>query len=222
MQQGECVNADWGLNGNTLTITKNFNKTEGEDDGEDGPGKPPDVGNPGESDDTHTGDDTLERLPPIHMFITLQNNEQANTYMFNEKISNNTGVTWDGFFFALAMFEVEPGVPNDRAKFNKPPDGPTSDSFAAYKIQQNSTRLTYSDGSVESGPVSFDFSITFGDALETKEDGTFSVMLQEFPLAGASEPGTDPVPDPTPEPATMVLFGTGLAGLAGAARRKRK
>src|ERR1043165_6885937 len=32
----------------------------------------------------------------------------------------------------------------------------------------------------------------------------------------------DPSCDPTPEPTTMVLFGTGLAGIVGAVRRRRK
>jgi len=35
-------------------------------------------------------------------------------------------------------------------------------------------------------------------------------------------PGPDPVPAPVPEPTTILLFGVGLVGVAGATRKKRK
>ena len=41
-------------------------------------------------------------------------------------------------------------------------------------------------------------------------------------LGGNGTPGLGPSPTPIPEPATMLLFGTGLAGIAGSARRHKK
>ena len=53
---------------------------------------------------------------------------------------------------------------------------------------------------------------------------TWAVTLSKSVLAldGATLPDPDPGPDPVPEPATMLLFGTGLAGLAGARARRKK
>lgn len=92
------------------------------------------------------------------------------------------------------------------------PDWFTEGSFFADQFTSPSDSMTLATLSFQAINPGMSV-LSFANVILADEDGS--------PFSATTNPGSVTV-DPVPEPATMLLFGTGLAGLLGGRLRKKK
>ena len=144
-------------------------------------------------------------------------NPGEDLWQYSYTVSDHTFAADTGFtiYFDLGLYDFldpAPPAPNsdwDVTTWNPDPSLPDDGAYDAYALVDNASladiftvNFVWLGGSSGPGPQSF----------EVYDGITWSILEN-----GSTNPGAAPVP----EPATMFLFGTGLAGFIGTTIRKK-
>ena len=114
-------------------------------------------------------------------------------------------------------YRLETGIPGNAAGIG------TTFEFALLTGANFNGGANPNGGIIEGASATFSISGDFsGFSQQMIAQGIF-IRYQDVNAGGGSDVATTSCPPPeVPEPATMVLLGTGLAGIAGAVRKRRK
>ena len=155
----------------------------------------------------------FQDLDPIHGGLGVHR-WGAGTDNFEGTVTDSNGRDWDEVLF----FDFDKAITLLNFEFNdNHHDDVTSDY--RYSLYSSTDGVNYSTVFLAS-------SLTTDDFLNSPTGGLYG---QHFALGAAGYAGsrsyveslTYSSADPVPEPATLLLFGTGLAGLASLRRRKK-
>lgn len=174
---------------------------------------------------------TFANTSPIDMLFRVDNSRGTTEYLFDENVTNRSGVAWTDFHFALGFGTYDGAtdkfVASTLADFldfdcPNPNPAPSSTKFPDVTHRCNSIDFSGAPGVAANGSGAFSFSIDVPDAgliptaAQTRDNtdavSGYTFTLRQYPTTARVDPPPSDFRqgEAIPEPSTVLLLAGGL------------